>query len=334
MMNKKVRWGIAGLGEIAHRFVKDLTQHVPNGELYAVAARNQLRADAFANEFKCQRSYGSYQALAQDSNVDVVYIATLHPFHRSMVELFLKHGKHVLVEKPAFTNVDDWDAMSSLANEKGLLLVEAMKSVAFPAYQSLRQFILDNQIKINSVEAAFGNWHDFDSQLRIFNPDLCGGATLDVGVYALWLYVDLCHLMQRPVCKPSVKYITDNAHSEVDETVEFMFDGEVKGRIGASITRDLKREAIIKGSELEIVIHDKWWNPQNIDLFYQGKNHRITSPARGGGFEYEIEHVSSLILNHEYQSDVIPAETSRKVIAMMESSLVENGFAHLVHSIG
>ncbi|PSW05468.1 Gfo/Idh/MocA family protein [Photobacterium lipolyticum] len=334
MIDKKVRWGIAGLGKIAHRFVKDLTQHVENGELYAVAARDQLRADMFVNEYRCQRSYGSYQALAQDPNVDVVYIATIHPFHKSMVELFLKHGKHVLVEKPAFTNIEDWDEMSSLAEEKGLLLVEAMKSVAFPAYQALRQFIQVNNVQIDSVEAAFGNWHEFDTKQQIFNPDLCGGATLDVGVYALWLYVDLCQLTKSTVLKPSVKHSKDNATSEVDENVELIFDGEINGRVCASITRNLKREAIIKGPEVEIIIHEKWWNPKNIDIIYQGKKQKIATPVRGGGFEYEIEHISSLILNEKYQSDVMPAETSRKVISIMEASLVENGFQHLVRSIG
>ncbi len=334
MIDRKVRWGIAGLGKIAHRFVKDLTQHVANGELYAVAARDQLRADKFANEYHCQKRYGSYQALAQDPKVDVVYIATIHPFHKSMVELFLKHGKHVLVEKPAFTNLNDWDEMSSLAKAKGLLLVEAMKSVAFPAYQALRQFIQNNNVKLESVEAAFGNWHEFDTRQQIFNPKLCGGATLDVGVYALWLYVDLCQLTKSTVLKPSVKHNKDNANSEVDETVEFIFDGEINGRLCASITRNLKREAIIKGPELEITIHEKWWNPKNIDIVYKGRKQTLSTPGQGGGFEYEIEHISSLILNEAYHSDVIPGETSRQVISIMETSLVENGFQHLVRSTG
>lgn len=131
-----------------------------------------------------------------------------------------------------------------------------------------------------------------------------------------------------------VKYCKDNAKSEVDENVEWIFDGDIKGRLCASITRNLKREAIIKGSELEIIIHEKWWNPKTIDILYQGKKQKITTPVRGGGFEFEIEHISSLILNQKYQSDIIPAETSRKVISIMEASLVENCFQHLVHKSG
>ncbi|MCE0495463.1 Gfo/Idh/MocA family protein [Vibrio salinus] len=330
MKDKKVRWGIAGLGKIARRFANDLTQQADNAELSAVAARDSKRAAGFAGEYGCRTSYGSYQALAQAPEIDAVYIATIHPFHKSMAELFLTHGKHVLVEKPAFTNTKDWDEMSALAEKKGLLLVEAMKSVAFPAYRQLRQFIRDNDVDINSVQAYFGNWHEFDITQQIFNPDLCGGATLDVAVYALWLYADLCALTQKRWVKPSVQYSKDNDTSDVDENVEFLFEGEMNGRVGASITRNLKREAIIKGPDTEIMIHGKWWNPTVIDIEHRGERITIEIPATGGGFEYEIEHVSSLILNRKTESDWMPGSTSRQVISVMETSLTEQGFQHLI----
>ncbi|PSV30016.1 MULTISPECIES: Gfo/Idh/MocA family protein [unclassified Photobacterium] len=332
MNNQKARWGIAGLGKIAHRFVSDLTMQVDNAELYAVAARDKQRADSFSNQYGCQRSYGSYTELANDANVDIVYIATIHPFHKGLVELFLNKGKHVLVEKPAFTNLQDWDAMSTLAEEKGLLLAEAMKTVAFPAYQAMKQFIKENKVEINAIEASFGNWHEFDSDWHLFNPTLCGGATLDVGVYGLWFYADLCRLTNTPIEKPTVEYVNDNSQSEVDENVVFKFDGQIKGEICASITRDLKREAIIRGPELEIVIHNKWWNPKTIDISFKGEQTQITAVVSGGGFEYEIEHISSLILNKINYSDVMCKKTSRQVISIMEASLVENGFDYLVCS--
>lgn len=329
---KRVRWGIAGLGNIAHRFVTDLREQVENAELYAVAARDKQRADNFSHQYGCQTSYGSYSELANDSNVDIVYIATIHPFHKSLVELFLNHGKHVLVEKPAFTNLRDWDAMSTLAEEKGLILAEAMKTVAFPAYQAMKQFIKDKNVKISSVDASFGNWHEFDSDWHLFNPKLSGGATLDVGVYGLWLYIDLCQLTNTPIPKPTVEHAKDNLQSEVDENVVFTFDGQIKGEICASITRDLKREAIIRGPDLEIILHNKWWNPKTIDISFKGEQTQISRLVNGGGFEYEIEHISSLILNKSNYSDVLCKETSRQVISVMEQSLVDNGFDYLVCS--
>ncbi|UJF18506.1 Gfo/Idh/MocA family oxidoreductase [Vibrio sp. SS-MA-C1-2] len=328
---KRVRWGIAGLGNIAHRFVADLKGQAKNAELYAVAARDKQRAESFSSQYDCQTSYGSYSELANDVNVDIVYIATIHPFHKSLVELFLNHGKHVLIEKPAFTNLNDWDGMSRLAEEKGLLLAEAMKTVTFPAYQAMKQFIKEKQVELTSIEASFGNWHEFDSEWHLFNPALCGGATLDVGVYGLWLYVDLCQLINAPVLKPIAKYTKDNLQSEVDENVVFNFDGQIKGEIGASITRDLKREAIIRGPDLEIIIHDKWWNPKTIDISFKGEQVQLSTIVEGGGFEYEIEHISSLILNKQRYSDVLCKATSRQVISIMEESLVDNGFDYLAY---
>lgn len=330
-MEQKVRWGIAGLGKIAQRFAADLTGHAQNSELYAVAARDPQRAEQFASTYHGQCHYGSYQELAQDPNVDAVYVATLNPFHRSMTELFLRHGKHVLVEKPAFTNIKDWDEMSQLAAEKGLLLVEAMKSVVFPAYRSLRQFIHEKQLTIDAVEAAFGYHNPFDPQQRIFAPTLSGGATLDVGVYPLWLYADLCHLIQAPITQPSATYCHDYPDSKVDDHAEFLFSGAFSGKIAGSLSRDLPRAAIIKGPDLEVTIHEKWWNPRTIDIVYQGKAQQLTTPTRGGGFEYEIEHVASLILNGQTRSDVIPAAISRQAIAIMENALQENGFSYLAH---
>ncbi|MFA0125881.1 Gfo/Idh/MocA family protein, partial [Vibrio sp. 10N.261.48.A2] len=81
-----------------------------------------------------------YEEMANNPNVDAVYIATVHPYHKPLAELFLSHKKHVLVEKPAFTNLADWLAMKALADKNGVLLLEAMKTVAFPAYRELKSY--------------------------------------------------------------------------------------------------------------------------------------------------------------------------------------------------
>lgn len=330
--DRKIRWGIAGLGKVAQRFANDLTKHIDNAELYAVAARDPNRAASFGAIFECEQTYGSYADLARDSSVDIVYIASIHPLHKSMVELFLNHGKHVLVEKPAFTNTEHWDQMASLAEKKGLLLVEAMKTIVFPAYQKLRRFIQDNSVIIDSLEASFGNHHEYHSNKQLFSPKLSGGSTLDTGVYAIWLYADLCNLMQADIPYPSARFYSDNICSEVDENVELNFSGTINAKLRASITRDLPREAIIKGPQLEIIIKDKWWNPKNIDITYKGVKQSISIAGNGGGFEHEIEHISSLVLEGKCESDLLPGTCSRKVIAIMERCLQEGGFSHLVES--
>jgi predicted dehydrogenase len=329
--NRKVCWGIAGLGKVALRFASDLTKQVDNAVLCAVAARHADRAASFGSTFQIDRTYGTYLDLAKDPDVDIVYVSSIHPFHKEMVKLFLSHGKHVLVEKPAFTNVEDWDQMFSLATDKGLLLIEAMKTLAFPAYQTLRQFIKDNAIIIDNVEASFGNQHNYESNAQLFSSTLSGGSTLDAGVYAIWLYTDLCRLMNVDIPEPElVRFIPDSLKSDVDVNMELFFTGPINAKIMASITQNLPREAVISGPHFNAVIKDKWWNPKEIDISFNGVRHAISAPCIGGGFEYEIEHVSSLIIQGKIHSDIMPFDYSRKVISIMESSLKKGGFNHLV----
>lgn len=330
MSAQKVRWGIAGLGNIAQRFADDLVKQSSHCVLHAVASRNALQADAFALHYNCAKGYSSYNDLALDTDIDVVYVATIHPFHKQLALLFLQHGKHVLVEKPAFTNYHDYREVADFAEQKGLLLIEAMKSVVFPAYQKLLDFLRHHDIKLTYIEAAFGSANLPDVSPRLFDKTLSGGATLDVGVYPLWLYCDLLRVMQCEVPKPKVNISTDKYNLGVDETVEFTFDGHIRGKLAASITQKLPRFARISGPDIEIVIHDKWWNPRRIEITFQGKQYNINEVVMGGGFQYEIDHVAQLVLNNNAHSEVINSDVSAQVIKVMEEVLQDNKLAHLL----
>jgi predicted dehydrogenase len=329
MHTQPVRWGIAGVGQIAHRFAADLVQHSPDAALHGAAARSLTRASEFITQYGGVKSYGSYEDMAKDPDIEAVYIATINPVHKPLIELCLQHGKHVLVEKPALTNTADWDEMFALARGKGLLLIEAMKSITFPAYQLLREYIQENHIQIDHIDAAYGGVVPFDINNRIFDADLCGGASLDVGVYPLWLYADLCDCLGVSTGHLTTRIIQDNPEAKIDETAIYEFSGPVSGRIRASITRDMERIATLTGPEVTITIQDKWWNPKVIDIEYKGEQIQIAPPTQGGGFEHEIQHVSQLIRDNASRSEIIREHTSRTVIEIVETGLSENGFGHL-----
>ncbi|MGI0115691.1 Gfo/Idh/MocA family protein [Zooshikella sp. RANM57] len=332
MQSTSIKWGIAGLGSIAHRFAKDLTQHTPNAQLAAVASRNLKQAESFAQQYGCNKGYDSYYALAEDPSIDVVYVASIHPFHKSVAAIFLEKGKHVLIEKPATINEKEWDELTALAKEKNCLCLEAMKTVTFPAYQQLLNFLKQNTIQIQSIEASNGTQLEFDEDHWIFNPSLSGGVTLDIGVYLLWLYCNLAYQLTGQLPLPSSRLLSTHYKIGVDEHAEFEFSAPIRGKLSASIVSALPREAIIKGPDLEIVIHDKWWNPKKISIQWQGKSFTIDEPIAGGGFQFEAIHVSDLILSNKTQSDVLPHSVTKHVIKIMEDSLTQHGFAHLVTS--
>ncbi|MFA0215979.1 Gfo/Idh/MocA family protein [Vibrio cyclitrophicus] len=328
-MQRKIKWGIAGLGNIANRFATSVTEHCLRGELYAVAARDHKRAATFANKFGCAKAYDSYEEMANDPAVEAVYIATVHPYHQPLAELFLKNNKHVLVEKPAFTNLADWLEMKALAKQNGVMLLEAMKTVVFPAYRELQSFLVDNNIQIDSIEASFGNHHDYDLELFIFNPELSGGATLDVGVYGLWFFYDLCRTLSVNPSKPQVEVSCLYEGANVDTDACFTFSGGMNGKISASTVQNLPRSAHLTGPDTQITIHEKWWNPAFIEIEHQGQKSTINKRVTGNGFEFEIDHFSELVLQGKTESDILNPEITFQVLDTMEKALIDSGYKHL-----
>lgn len=126
-------------------------------QIVAIAARDIVRAEAFAKKFDIPKAYGSYLELAQDPDVEVAYIGTINPFHLEVSQLMLDHGKHVLCEKPLTLNVKQATTLLSYAEEKGLFLMEALWSRFLPSYQYVRSQVQSGALgKISYVEAELG----------------------------------------------------------------------------------------------------------------------------------------------------------------------------------
>lgn len=153
-----LKWGIAAAGRISHDFVNALVSlKVDDHKVVAVGARDLSRAEEFAKRFDIPKSYGSYLELAQDPEVEVVYVGTLNPQHFNVAKLMLENGKNVLVEKPLCINEKQAHALISYAEEKGLFLMEAIWSRFFPSYQHIREQIENGSLgEITSVEIEFG----------------------------------------------------------------------------------------------------------------------------------------------------------------------------------
>lgn len=181
------RWGVAGPGVIARRFARGMRQ-IPDGEIVAVGSRDRARADSYGDEVGVPRRYGSYVELAEDPEVDIVYVATTPASHAELTVLFLEHGKHVLCEKPMALNLPQVEAMANAAGANGRFLMEAMWSRYLPSYVKLRAVLEERVIgEPLLVEADFGFRLRFDPTHRLLDPVVGGGALLDLGVYPLQL---------------------------------------------------------------------------------------------------------------------------------------------------
>lgn len=315
-----LRWGIAGAGAIARRFCRDVNQHSRLGRVVAIAARDQGRADMFAAELGLPLAFGGYQGLAASMEVDAVYVAVIHPEHGALIKQMLLAGKHVLVEKPAVTRLADWDALVALAHERGLLLLEAMKVMCFPAMRTLlgRLPALPGPM---SLSAAFGSVQEPVGKL--FDPELDGGASWDVGVYPLWLYAALCERLGLGAGEPEVSLV--RAPGEVDLAAHFAFEGALAAELGASIVQDLDKSARLAGEGWELVIEGKWWNPQAV-RWLAGEPlaawpDDIVLPVEGGGMQHEADHFAHCVAQGLLDSPWLPQALTRRVLGWVETGL-------------
>ena len=183
----KTKWGIVSAGLISSDFVNAISipAFAERHSVVAVAARSLDRARAFAKTFDIDRAYGSYEELAADNDVEVVYVGSVNPTHLSIVTMMLQHGKHVLCEKPLGINVKETEAMLNLAKEKGLFLMEAMWARCQESNALLKKAIEGGELgQVLNSQGIFGV--PIEKVDRVKKIELGGGAMLDIGVYLVY----------------------------------------------------------------------------------------------------------------------------------------------------
>lgn len=181
---KKLNWAIIGPGTIANEFAKSLNEEV--GEVYGVWGRKFDKAKEFAKNHNVKNVYKDLNEMLKDENIDVVYVATPHSNHHECVIESLKNNKHVICEKAITVNGKQLKEIKDLANEKNLIVTEAMTIFHMPLYKKLGEIVKNGDLgKIKMIQVNFGSLKEYDVTNRFFSPDLAGGALLDIGTYAL-----------------------------------------------------------------------------------------------------------------------------------------------------
>jgi len=154
--------------------------------LYAVAARDGERAASFAARFGASHSYGDYRALVEDPDVDIVYVATTHPFHREQALMAIEAGKHVLVEKPLALNAAHASEVLTAARRHGVFAMEAVWMRANPLILKALELVAEGVIgNVVAVQADFSIEVPFDPTHRLYDLANGGGALMDLGIYPI-----------------------------------------------------------------------------------------------------------------------------------------------------
>ena len=310
-----VRWGILGPGTISEAFAKALAE-AAGADLVAVGSRDSERAEAFACEHGASRVHGSYLDLAADSGVDAIYIGTPHSFHEEHTVLCLRHGKHVLCEKPFAINADQARRMIQAAGEHDRLLMEAMWTRFLPSLQHVRQMMASGRIgEPRTLTADFGIRPKFDPASRLFDPHLGGGALLDLGVYAVslahWLFGD-------PI---EIKGTAHLGPTGVDDDSAFVLRhgaGQITTAF-QSMRVETPREAVIRGTAGWIKLHEPWWGTSTLTIgTADGEQETMTFPLRGLGYTHMAEGFMELIRDGRCDSDVISVRESLAIMETMD----------------
>lgn len=313
-MSDKIRWGILSTGMIAAKFVEGLAM-LPDAEVVAVGSRTEEASQAFADRYHIPHRHGSYEALANDPDVDVVYVATPHNLHKENTLLCLQGGKAVLCEKPFTINAAEAEAIITLARQKRLFLMEAMWTRFMPAMRKIRQLLADGTIgDVRLVIVEFGFRPPFDPQGRLFNPDLGGGALLDLGIYPITLAWLVLGPPQSVISKATI------GPTGVDEQNAIIL-GYAEGQmalLASSLQAQTAHEAQIIGTRGRIRIHPEWWNPTTFTLSLPEKDETITVPTEGNGYNYEAAEVMSYLRAGKLESDLMPLDESLAIMRLLD----------------
>ena len=255
-----LRWGILGAGGIAKRVSNDVVK-LADHKLYAVGSRDVAKADTFADGYDIPKRYGSYEELCADPDVDLIYVATPHTYHKEHSLLALAHGKAVLCEKPFTINLGEAQAVVDDARAKGLFLMEGMWSRCFPAMAKVRELLKDGAIgEPRLMEADFGFRAGVNPESRLFNPALGGGGLMDVGVYP----VSLAHMV---FGEPErIASLANLGSTGVDEEAAMLlgFPGGALGVLYTAVRVNTPQSVTILGTDGRIEIPSPWWTPKAV----------------------------------------------------------------------
>lgn len=283
-MNTQVRWGILGTGKIAKAFATAL-KDTPDAVLAGVGSRAGDSAERFAAEFG-GRAHGSYEELVRAADVDLVYVGTPHPMHHQNVRMALEAGKGVLCEKAFTVNRREAEELVALARAKGLFLMEAMWTRFLPALAEVRGIVASGEIgPVRQVIADLGFKAEVGPEHRLFNPELGGGALLDLGIYPLSIAMALLG----PVT--SVLAQADLGPTGVDEQTALVLRHEGGGMsvCSCSLRARLPSELTIAGERGHVRMNGMFHRAQVVTVARaDGVARTVPAPYLGNGYVHEI----------------------------------------------
>ncbi|WP_367925497.1 Gfo/Idh/MocA family protein [uncultured Ruthenibacterium sp.] len=310
-----LRFAILTAGNIAHKMAQTIAAVPGMVEPYAIAARSAERAAELARECGFAKSYGSYEELFADPNVDIVYIGSTHNFHPQHVRMALNAGKHVLCEKPLTVNATLARELFALADEKGLVLTEATWTRFQPAIHRLRQILDAGEIgRVLGVSANMGC--AVAEKPRIALPELAGGILLDLSIYPLTI-ADIA--LGPAVSEPTGVCVKNENGVDVQEVIQAEY---ADGRLASLFVTGravLANTATVWGDKGRVTLRGNFWHTEALDVYNAAGHRTVELPFEATGYEYEVRAIVDAVNRGARECPDMPRAATLRILEQMDA---------------
>ncbi len=314
---KSTKWGIIGPGKIAHDFIRDLNLVSVPQQVMAVLGRTEDSAVSFAREYNIPQWHTDINSFLSTADIEAVYIATPHTLHYQQAKSCLEKGIAVLCEKPMTINEDQAKDLIATSKECKTFLMEGMWIRFLPSIQQVIDMVDRGTIgKIISMKASISYKAPQDLTNRYFNPELGGGSLLDLGIYPVFLALQL---LGKPQAIKAVGKLSDEDIDEACSVLLHYRNGQY-AVLESSLVAQTDLVAEIFGEKGTIRILSPWnEKPAGIQLERRDSG-IIIYPCKwdGYGFQYEVEEMLECLSNERLESEKMSHQFSLNLIKTMD----------------
>lgn len=309
-----MKFSILAPGGIAHSMAAAVDK-LEEVEAYAVASRSYDRAKAFADQWGYQKAYGSYEEMLMDPEVELVYVATPHSHHFQYAKMCLEYGKHVLVEKAFTVNAKQAEELIRMSEEKNLLLAEAIWTRYMPSRNMVNEIVDSGVIgKITSLTANLG--YTIDHVERMQNPELAGGALLDLGVYPINFAL---MTFRGQIQNVNAAAVMSPKGVDWINSITLTFDDGKMAVLHSNMLVTTDRQGVIFGSDGFIEVQNIN-NCEEIRVFNKAREliGKYQVPEQINGYEYEVLSCKKAIEESKYECPEMPHKETLRVMKLMD----------------
>jgi len=308
-------WGILGPGGIAQAFAKDLT-FIEGHTIGAVGSRSIANAEKFANTFG-GTAYGSYEELVADSSIDAIYVATPHPAHHDNVILALNAGKPVLCEKPFAVNAKQAQAMVDAAAKNKVALMEAMWARFLPHYAKVREIVASGVLgPILSIHADHGQRLADQGIARLVDPQLAGGALLDLGIYP----ISFAHMILGIPTSITSKAVMTDRGVDAQTSMIFSYDNGAQAVLTTTMIEQTPCRAVVAGLHGWLEIDRTFYNPASMRVILNdGSVTEYPSAYTGHGLREQAESFKQIVQSGAVESKVLTWKDTVDIMKSMDT---------------